>query len=74
MLSRAADAVDVASSALLRRIQNEHHEMPGLILTEAQARRLWGMGGKTCRAVLSALLERRFLRRTTAGTYIRALD
>jgi hypothetical protein len=60
--------------ALLQRIQNEYREMPGLILTEEQARRLWGIDGKTCRGVLAALLERRFLRRTAAGAYVRASD
>jgi hypothetical protein len=58
---------------LLRRIQNEYHEMPGLILTEAQARRLWSLDAETCRAVLTVLLQRRFLRRTPAGAYIRSL-
>jgi hypothetical protein len=62
------------SAALLRRIQNEYNEMPGLMLTEAQAKRLWGIDGKTCRAVLAALLERRFLRRTAVGAYVRASD
>ena len=60
--------------ALIQRIQNEYREMPGLILTEEQARRLWGIDGKTCRRVLAALLERRFLRRTAAGAYVRASD
>lgn len=63
-----------SASVLLQRIQNEYREMPGLILTEDQARRLWGIDGKTCRSVLAALLERRFLRRTAAGAYIRASD
>ena len=57
---------------LLRRIQNEYREMPGLILTEAQARRLWAIDAQTCRAVLGALLQRRFLRRTATGAYVRA--
>ncbi len=48
--------------------------MPGLILTEDQAKRLWGIDGKTCRSVLAVLLERRFLRRTAAGAYVRASD
>ena len=30
-----------AMATLLRRIQSEYREMPGLKLTEAQARRLW---------------------------------
>lgn len=62
------------SAALLRRIRNEYNEMPGLMLTEAQAKRLWGIDGKTCRAVLAALPERRFLRRTAVGAYVRASD
>jgi hypothetical protein len=60
------------NAPVLRRIQSEYHEMPGLKLTEAQARRLWGLDRKTCRAVLTTLIERRFLRRTASGTYVRA--
>jgi len=59
-------------SLMVRRIQDEYDEMPGLALTEAQARRLWGLDGKTCRLALTALLEQRFLRRTTTGMYVRA--
>jgi len=57
---------------LLRRIENEYREMPGLILTEVQASRLWAIDAETCRAVLGALLQGRFLRRTAAGAYVRA--
>ena len=46
--------------------------MPGLKLTEAQARRLWALDGDTCRRVLATLLERRFLKRTATGMYVRA--
>ena len=60
--------------ALLERIQSEYREMPGLILTEAQAKRLWALDAHTCRAVLGALLERQFLRRTAAGTYLRTSE
>jgi hypothetical protein len=52
---------------MIRRIQSEYDEMPGLKLTEAQAQRLWGLDGNTCRLVLATLLERRFLRRTATG-------
>jgi hypothetical protein len=48
--------------------------MPGLKLTEAQARRLWDLDGDTCGVVLTTLLERRFLKRTANGTYVRAFD
>lgn len=46
--------------------------MPGLILTEAQARRLWAIDASTCRAILGVLLQRRFLKRTATGAYVRA--
>ena len=58
-------------ATLLRRIQSEYREMPGLKLTEAQARRLWDIDGRTCRLVLTTLLEQRFLKRTPSGTYVR---
>jgi hypothetical protein len=57
---------------MIRRVQCEFNEMPGLKLTEAQARRLWGLDGNTCRLILCTLLERRFLRRTASGMYVRA--
>jgi len=63
-----------ATSVLLQRIQNEYREMPGLILTEDQARRLWAIDSTTCRRVLAALMEQRFLKRTAAGAYVRASD
>jgi DNA-binding IclR family transcriptional regulator len=58
-------------SALLVRVQSEYLEMPGLNLTEAQARRLWGLDGATCADVLATLIERGFLRRSANGTYVR---
>jgi hypothetical protein len=59
-------------STLLLRIENEYQEMPGLKLTEAQARRLWDLDGDTCSLVLTTLLDRRFLKCTSTGMYIRA--
>jgi hypothetical protein len=53
------------------RIRAEYLEMPGLHLTERQAERLWGLDESTCEAVLVALEEEKFLRRTQAGTYSR---
>lgn len=61
-------------STLLLRIESEYREMPGLNLSEAQARRLWDLDGDTCRLVLTTLLERRFLRCTASGTYVRSTD
>jgi hypothetical protein len=59
-------------SPLVRRIESEYHEMPGLKLTEAQARRLWGMDALTCHVVLVTLMQKRFLRKTADGMYVRA--
>ena len=56
---------------LARRIESEYREMPGLSLTASQAERLWGLDSGTCAVVLTSLIERRVLRRTTSGTYLR---
>ena len=61
-------------SALLLRIECEYQEMPGLMLTRAQAQRLWDVDATTCRAVLGMLTERGVLRRTPSGSYVRASD
>jgi hypothetical protein len=60
-----------AMSAVLVRVQSEYLEMPGLKLTEAQARRLWGLDGNTCSLVLATLIKRGFLRRAANGTFVR---
>ena len=57
---------------VLRRIESEYREMPGLCLTEAQAQRLWGLDHATCLDVLRLLVTRRILKRTKAGLYLRA--
>jgi hypothetical protein len=59
-----------AMSALLARVQSEYLEMPGLNLTEAQARRLWGLDRNTCSLVLATLITRGFLKRSANGTYV----
>ena len=56
---------------LLRRIESEYREMPGMCVTAAQARRLWGLDATTCNFVLATLIERRVLRRTARGTYVK---
>lgn len=48
-------------SAALRRAQAEFREMPGLKLTEAQAARLLSFDSALCSAVLSTLVDQRFL-------------
>jgi hypothetical protein len=57
---------------LVQRIEGEYYEMPGLKLTEAQAQRLWDLDPDTCHIVLVTLMQRRVLRRTASGMYVRA--
>lgn len=56
---------------LARRVRSEYLEMPGLRLTEAQARRIWGLDERRCHEVLQSLVEMHFLRRTPDGAFIR---
>lgn len=55
----------------IERIQGEFAEMPGLRLTEDQVRRLCGIDRAMCVAVLDALVDAKFLRRRSDGTYAR---
>ena len=59
------------SEDVLRRVQGEFLEMPGLRLTEAQARRLWGLDHEACAALLGTLVEANFLFRTRDGAFMR---
>ena len=61
-----------ALAELLRRIRSEYLEIPGLILTRQQARRLWALDEGTCDLALELLIDARFLRRTAQGYYVRA--
>jgi hypothetical protein len=45
--------------------------MPGLRLTEPQARRLWGLDAASCGALLCALVDAKFLFRTRDGAFMR---
>ena len=56
---------------LTRRVQAEYTEMPGLSVTLPQAQRLLGIDRQTCVVVIRTLVDRRFLRRTPQGTYVR---
>ena len=64
-------AGDIFSIAL-RRAQAECLEMPGLKLTVAQAARLWHFDSALCTAVLSRLVEQRFLIETGTHSFARA--
>jgi hypothetical protein len=60
-----------ATEDVLRRVKGEYLEMPGLRLTEAQARRLWNLDHASCSALLGALVDARFLFRTRDGAFMR---
>ena len=56
---------------IVRRVRGEFLEMPGLRLTEPQARRLWALEPSLCNAVLSELVANGFLLRTRDGAFVR---
>ena len=56
---------------VLRRVQGEYKEMPGLRLTTAQAQRLWGLDRAACDALLGALVDAKFLFQTPDGAFVR---
>lgn len=56
---------------ILRRIEGEYREMPGMCVTAPQAQRLWGLDATTCDVVLRTLVDCRFLRRTPRGTFVK---
>ncbi len=59
---------------VLRRVQGEFLEMPGLRLTEAQARRLWDLDAESCGALLGELVNKKFLSRTGDGAFVRPTE
>jgi hypothetical protein len=61
-----------AFAAAVRRAQAEFLEMPGLQLTVAQAAKLWHFDSTLCTAVLSRLVEQRFLVETRNRSFARA--
>ena len=54
---------------LVRRLQSEFLEMPGLKLTHAQACRLWSLDPGSCAYVLENLVRSNFLFRTREGAF-----
>ena len=52
-------------------IRGEYLEIPGLHLSRNQVLRLWGLDEHTGDAVLKAMIEAHFLRRTETGAYVR---
>ncbi len=56
---------------IVNRVRGEFLEMPGLRLTEPQARRLWALEPSLCSAVLTELVDNGFLWRTREGAFVR---
>ena len=52
-------------------IRGEYLESPGLRLTATQIQRMWSLDAVLCDAVLTALIDARFLRRTRDGEFVR---
>jgi hypothetical protein len=53
-------------------IRAEYLEIPGLSLTKPEVERLWGLDPVICEALLAALVDIKFLRRTVRDAYVRA--
>jgi len=65
-------ATDAPVPKWLQLMRAEYTEIPGLNLTKPQVQRLWGLDTCTTDALLSELIEQRFLRKTHTGAYVRA--
>jgi hypothetical protein len=65
-------AADTTIAEWLQLIRAEYLESPGLRLTKPQVERLWGLDDVTSEALLSALVDVKFLRRTRQEAYVRA--
>ena len=63
-----ADAID----ADVLRIRHEFLDTPGLVLTVAQAARLYGLSAAHARVLLDALQRDGFLARGSCGSYRRS--
>ena len=57
---------------IVRRIEAEYREMPGLKLTDAQAARLWDLNHDLCQAILTVLVRDGVLTQTHTGEYVSA--
>lgn len=57
-------------TTLIERIRSEYLALPGLKLSEAQARRLWPASAEALHSAIDALITEGFLRCLPSGTYI----
>ena len=68
--SRSTTTGVVTMEQMLRRIQGEFTEMPGLRLTCRQAQRLWNLDALVCESLLAALVDVHFLVQTDDGVFV----
>jgi hypothetical protein len=68
----ASSAPAMPFEEALQRVRADFLEMPGLRLTEAQARRLWALDPEVCSAVLAELVASRFLMHSRNESFVRA--
>jgi hypothetical protein len=71
--------VGAAMSASLReqimgRIRAEYREMPDMSLLSEQVQRLCGLEGALCKEALDALVDAKFLRVRSDGSYVRGAE
>ena len=60
-----------ATRTLMKQVQAEYAEMPGLSVTLSQAQRLWAVDQVTCEEAFSRLVSSGVLRKTTKGHFVR---
>jgi hypothetical protein len=63
-------ATQAIPTSLVRLVQAEYLEMPGLQLTRPQVRRQWGLDQEICDALLDELIAQHVLRRTSGDEYV----
>jgi hypothetical protein len=59
---------------IMRRIRAEFREMPDMRLRPGQVQRLCGIDGAPCKVALDALVDEKFLRVRSDGSYVRGAD
>jgi hypothetical protein len=65
-------SVETPVTQWLQIVRKEFQEIPGQKLTKPQVQRLWGLDQDTCEVLVEALVQARFLTRTSTGAYGRA--
>ena len=61
---------DVDLNRWVALVKGEYRDMPGLNLTKAQVRRMWGLEDGECDLLLQQLQTSHFLRVTPGGFYV----